>query len=375
MTTINELYREFAQVRVETGLGHYQTLIGMSATGRQADLEHAFLVTLQAYRAGDITTERQAGETFWYAVRDKQDRAQWVIAWWNYDRAIDRTGAALAALRDRVGSITDLPEEETPVVSSGYANRSMPETVGRGDRYVALPDGSVGLVPRWTIDNHRVGDPTYRVWRSDRSSDTSMVEGADFYWLHRGDPITASGQETIYIGPGANEFNVQTEIGACRSNEIRQTLWETHSPAEAGTPATIAETVTVEGVEYVRKDMIDKDMTTLKTIMHAEADRRRWCGEYDDIAARTDAEMTYLKLGLRRPAWTVSFDQTITVRRTMTLPAGEYSDEARVREYAQSVGMSYYLRSNNVSGRYGSEEVTIVAPQREVDNIVVTPQQ
>lgn len=485
MTTLNEIVtaiqalpRRTIYMNAHHGGGNMLPFSMAASADRLANQRAGLAAVIAAYQSGSIGSEQDAGRVFWHTIRDLPDRSDWRYDWWNSENAHREMGAVLHQVRHLVDSYVP----ETPV-ASGYANRSIPEEAGRrADRYVALPDGTIGMVPEWTLRERSATATTYRVW-SNLHTDREMTPGTDFYWLVPGDTITRSnGTNVTYSGSGANEFNVETSDGTLYTRDLRQSLWgtpaitewwagrdeptvgdlvtyrdgglvmllaadgrvvvgvrsgvatyatpvgplvkvirgdrmtvthessagsgirrgevrEIHSAygaaygirsmrngtasqwiyvghadfvlPEGATPAKPDPTVTIDGVEYVRKDVVDADVTAMKAALHAEADRRGWCSDYDDIMRRADGLTEYVKMGHRREAMTATWETTVVIRRTFESGEGDRS-EAGLRNLVSSIAEAWPIREMGADPYSANGAIEVVSCTTEPVNLTIT---
>jgi hypothetical protein len=103
--------------------------------------------------------------------------------------------------------------------------------------------------------------------------------------------------------------------------------------------------IVVDGVEYVRKDVIDRDIATFTEITHAKSVEHSLCGVYDETQRMVDDATTYIKMGARYKDYDVSVEQTIVVRRTFRVERS--LDQAAAIEQARRIARDYALTTVN----------------------------
>lgn len=122
-------------------------------------------------------------------------------------------------------------------------------------------------------------------------------------------------------------------------------------------PAIVAPTVTVEGVTYVREDVVAKDLQHMTSTLHSRAQRHSLCSVYDETQQEVDAGTEYLKMGSRLTNYTVTVRTTLVVDRV--IPVENQASEQAAIAAAQRVAQDYELRE--VSVRRTGERNRIVS--------------
>jgi len=102
-----------------------------------------------------------------------------------------------------------------------------------------------------------------------------------------------------------------------------------------------------DGVEYVRKDVIDSDMRVLKEKFSEAAQRENLCGVYDRVQGEVDSVTSYVKVGTRPRRWHVTVQETYTVNRVRNVTASGREDAER--QVLEALG-SVPLLDRDVSG-------------------------
>lgn len=109
-------------------------------------------------------------------------------------------------------------------------------------------------------------------------------------------------------------------------NHVRVKV-ETVTPTVA--PESGDNVITVDGVEYVRKSVVDEDTATIARILHTGAEANGLCAVYDRVVGEANAATTLLNLGGRTRTRYVTVTETYTVRRVIEVPNTQSDDQAR----------------------------------------------
>jgi hypothetical protein len=224
-----------------------------------------------------------------------------------------------------------------------------------------MMDGKMGMV---LPDDTPTTDGRIRVYiRNNGTWTNSRYPMGDLRWAVPGDVMLHDdGRRATY------EANVNDPTFQARLEDGRQVTWERQyvTFAADATPKPPIEnlTVTIGGVEYVRKDVVDKDIETLTTITHRKSVEHALCGVYDETQRQVDAATTYMKMGARYKDYDVSVEQTIVVRRTFRVERA-LNEEAAI-ETARRFARDYTL--NTVSPRRSEETVSVVRSDYPTDS-------
>lgn len=87
--------------------------------------------------------------------------------------------------------------------------------------------------------------------------------------------------------------------------------------------------IDVDGVQYVRKDVLDDDVATLSRTLIRASRRENLCGVYDATINVANRRTTYLKIDPRRKDRLVTVRETYEVTRVIRVDGLETDDEAR----------------------------------------------
>jgi hypothetical protein len=123
-----------------------------------------------------------------------------------------------------------------------------------------------------------------------------------------------------------------------------ETRWPRENVRYTGNPATPAPAkpnpvIVIDGIEYVRKDVIDADVETMKSTLHKGSVEHSLCGVYDRVTAQSDARTDYLKLGQRYRSYDVVVEQNVVIRRTIRVE--QVTDEDTARTNAVRIATDY----------------------------------
>lgn len=221
----------------------------------------------------------------------------------------------------------------------------------RTKQTVFTPNGEVGLVlaeDNVVHTDHRAG--TIKVYKRTGSRWTdSLVPQTEVNFAMVGDPIVNDGVTGLFVRNDSDEmFDVTVE--GVTANWRRQDCTYTGQP---GAPKPTIENlvVVVDGVEYVRKDVIDKDIATQTAVLHKGSVEHSLCGVYDRVTAESDRRTEYIKMGPRYRDYDVQVEQTVVIRRTIRVT--QAVDEATARTNARTLASDYTPR--NIPGRRTGE--------------------
>lgn len=87
--------------------------------------------------------------------------------------------------------------------------------------------------------------------------------------------------------------------------------------------------ITVGGVEYVRKDVVDSDVETLSSTLIRASRRENLCGVYDATVSLANRRTAYVKIGERRKDRLVTVRETYSVTRIVRVDGMETDEQAR----------------------------------------------
>lgn len=119
-------------------------------------------------------------------------------------------------------------------------------------------------------------------------------------------------------------------------NHVRVKV-ESVAPTVAPEPSE--HVITVDGVEYVRKSVVDEDTATIARILHAGAESNGLCAVYDRVVGEANAATTLLNLGGRARTRFVTVTETYTVRRVIEVPGSTSDDHAREQAALPQYGL------------------------------------
>jgi hypothetical protein len=167
---------------------------------------------------------------------------------------------------------------------------------------------------------------------------------------------TRSGSREIVVRWSGDEYTVMRSC--VRFGHTR--------PQEDRTPENL--TITVGGIEYVRKDVVDDDLQKMVGTMHQGAVDNGLCPVYDRTQRNADAQTTYLKMGSRYKNYDVVVEQTVTIRRTIRVT--DQATEAGARDYALGRARDYSVRT--IEPRLGEGVETIRVRESGTPTAVTT---
>jgi len=232
---------------------------------------------------------------------------------------------------------------------------------------VYTPDGEVGLVLDSDNRIHTNGFAgQINVYKRNGGRWTnSFVPEAQVDFAVAGDPIINHEITGLFVRNDGDEMIVVTVNGV-------EASWRRQDCRYTGQPGVAAPEITdlikvVDGVEYIRKDVIDADVERHSETFHKGSVENNLCGVYDRVAAQADARTTYVKYGERYKPFTVTIRETLTVERVMVIDAATDSETAICRAREQAA--NYPLR--NIPTRVGNETVTIVGAAPTTDHTPV----
>ena len=221
----------------------------------------------------------------------------------------------------------------------------------RTKQTVFTPNGEVGLVlaeDNVVHTDHRVGQiKVYKrntgAWRD------SLVPMTEVNFAVAGDPIVNNGVTGLFVR-NVNDDTLDVTVNGVNANWRRQDCTYTGQPS-APKPTIENLVVVVDGVEYVRKDVIDKDIATQTAVLHKGSVEHSLCGVYDSVTAESDRRTEYIKMGQRYRNYDVQVEQTVVIRRTIRVT--QVVDEATARTNARALASDYVPR--NIPGRRTGE--------------------
>jgi hypothetical protein len=149
----------------------------------------------------------------------------------------------------------------------------------------------------------------------------------------------------------SNYNDPDIDVRLVNGTEMR---WPRENVRYTGNPATPAPpkpnpVVVIDGIEYVRKDVVDADVETMKATLHKGSVEHSLCGVYDRVTAQSDAKTDYVKLGMRYRDYDVVVEQNVVIRRVIRVP--QATDEGTARDNARRIANDYPPRSVEVSRR------------------------
>jgi hypothetical protein len=169
-------------------------------------------------------------------------------------------------------------------------------------------------------------------------------------------PTTRTGSREVRVRWAGDEYTVMRHV-------IRFAHTRTLPDA---TPENL--TITVGGIEYVRKDVVDDDLQKMVGTMHQGAVDNGLCPVYDRTQRSADAQTTYLKMGSRYKSYDVVVEQTVVIRRTIRV--NEQATEAGARDYAIGRARDYSVRT--IEPRLGEGVETIRVRESGTPTVVTT---
>jgi len=282
------------------------------AAGCRAVLDRRSDIESGSVSAGEVWCgAANRAEPFSYTRRDEEFLHHWFVEHrTSIDRAIERSATAAPASATR----------------PAYAE-------GRSRQHVLLPNGLVGLVLTHSSLNSAGEVPVYvRDATSSWSSDLFPVESLVF--AVPGDIIVGqNGSRAPYAGVTGGDNNLQVTVEGMTVAWDMAGLKHEHvfAPPPPGREDLV---ITHNGVEYVRKDVIDDDLRKQTEILHRGSVEHSLCGVYDQVTRRADRATEYLKFGPRYRDYTVTVDQNVRVRRTFTVTGATDEETARQRAIA-----------------------------------------
>ncbi|MGV0949400.1 MAG: hypothetical protein ACOYB3_01920 [Azonexus sp.] len=236
--------------------------------------------------------------------------------------------------------------------------RDVAGRVLRTKQTVYTADGQVGLV--LAEDNHddsthadRIGRlKVYKrntgAWRD------SYLPRDEVNFAQVGDPIINDGVTGLFVRNHDDEMLVVT-VNDVEAQWRRQDCRYTgqHGAPKPGIENLV---VTIEGVEYVQKAVVDKDIETMVRVLHKGSVEHSLCGVYDRVTAEADRRTDYIKMGPRYRTWDVEVEQTVVIRRLIRVE--NVVDEETARSQARQIAGNY--RPETVtSSRRGERTVAI----------------
>ena len=244
---------------------------------------------------------------------------------------------------DNRGTIDNLLAALTPAATP----TGRPWDTGRVERTkqtVYTPDGQVGLVlaeDNVVNTNDRAG--TIKVYKRNTGNwRDSYVPQSEVNFAVPGDAITNHGQTGLFVRNHNDEMLTVTVNGV-------QAEWRRQDCVYTGIPAVPVPPeppitdlfVTVGGIEYVRKDVVDKDLESMTGTMHRGATNHSLCGVYDEVQREADARTEYLKFGARFATYSVQVLEMVPVLRTIRVE--RVVDETTAQAQALQVARDYPL--------------------------------
>jgi hypothetical protein len=100
--------------------------------------------------------------------------------------------------------------------------------------------------------------------------------------------------------------------------------------ALAPKPPKVDPVVEIDGVKYVPLAVIEKDIETMKTVIHKGADENGLCGVYDKVMAKSDDATDFLKMGGRPKRRVVRMNRNVEVSWYVEVVASS-DDDARAQ--------------------------------------------
>lgn len=169
--------------------------------------------------------------------------------------------------------------------------------------------------------------------------------------MQAGDPVVSSNAfvdssgTTVPLGTRATVTRVGrgditlrvTPVGGITAVDwpLHRVAYDGPTKADGAAASTDDVLKVVDGVEYLLKSVVDKDMADLAAILHKRADENGLCSVYDRSAREVDQATTYLKMGRRPRTRQVSAtigDMTATFRSTMDTPLAEQAFRREIND-------------------------------------------
>lgn len=345
------------------------------------DLQDAIHATVRAmvddYRGGTRwTSTREAGRAFWTnAVRIARTEGRGFASDYSaHDESCDQMGEWLrATILPLVDSLPTVPvqtlnEESWPAWEQAGPGMAVPAYTREGTLVMVDQVHSDGSVSAWQAS----GTPTAfgsstmlrRVTKETRLEVTSDDDhlgrpvGATVYYVS-----TLSGrrdrEQSIHVSDYPNTVDGD-HMGYKYLRSVR-----VH--AEQPVPVQVVDaTVVVDGVEYVRKDVIDRDIKHMVETLHKGAVDNGLCPVYDKTQRAVDAGTQFIKMGSRYRTFDVTVEQTIVVSRTFRVDSAVTETAAQ----EQAASLANVNRLLTVTGRIDGETVRVV--RRDFPNVTST---
>jgi hypothetical protein len=299
------------------------------------------------------------GEYVLDRVYSSQDRAIWV--------RLPNGGTAYMCQNDfePVGMFTALPERGVAYAQQdawfldtgilGYVEDSNRQRAGHERPTIGVHIYS-GTRSSWDLESH----PTANLYPAQDGDECVITEtnptipvGTRVEYVRA---TTRSGSREIIVRWAGDEYTVMRSC--VRFGHTR--------PQEDRTPENL--TITVGGIEYVRKDVVDDDLQKMVGTMHQGAVDNGLCPVYDRTQRNADAQTTYLKMGSRYKNYDVVVEQTVTIRRTIRVT--DQATEASARDYAIGRARDYSVRT--VEPRLGEGVETIRVRESSTPTVITT---
>lgn len=188
------------------------------------------------------------------------------------------------------------------------------------------PEGRCRLVlPANNEDSSGLIDAYYRDGNNWRNAETRLE------YLYEGEPLThrTTGATGTYVGNlNDRDINVMQD-GARVSWNREEALRVVTSPLVA----QVDPVVEIDGVKYVPLSVVEKDLETMKAVIHKGADDNGLCAVYDKVMAKSDAATDFLKMGGRPRSRVVRMTRTVEVSWYQVVTSTS-DDDARAQALA-----------------------------------------
>ena len=301
-----------------------------------------------SYRSGaTLSSTAEAGRLFWQAARRATQRngtEQFRLDYTTDERSCEQIGAWLAEtirpLADQVQTLNP------PVPAPDWSDLALPHPAAHPEYGLVMVhdiDGGTATIhrdpgngPVYLVDLARLSPLT------NRTPLRVTTDQPDYLDVRTGDIVYFTNVYSSTLN-ARQRINVSRDPGV-RPGEsfgyvsLRSVVVATDVPVvPAPEPAPPVEAYRdVDGVRYVRLDVVERDLEHLRTTLHTGAKANGLCPVYDKTVRDVDSGTQVLKMGSRYTTFDVALEQTITVRRTIRVEGARDEDDARARAVDQA---------------------------------------